>query len=197
MGGNLPVVSELLRVLQPLGFDQGLVDARYRLEKKPLEKYAEKLTDLPEGKFICLHPFAGSPKRCAEISLWGQFAQYLKNKGESIIWVGAPNELKRLEVLGESAPKAAERSDYYVGESIQAMSALLARAKAYVGHDSGPLHIAAGLQVPVLGLFLAGLSPRTLPQGLGLAETIRLNSPKELSFHAWCEAWAALDKQLP
>lgn len=125
-----------------------------------------------------------------------KFADYLKSTGENIIWVGATQELDRLESLKDMAPKLEERSDYYVGSTIKAMSALISKAKAYVGHDSGPLHIAAGLRVPVLGLYLAGLSPRTLPTGLGLAETIRLDSPRDLDLETWCNAWESLKKAI-
>ena len=46
-------------------------------------------------------------------------------------------------------------------------AAALSLASIFVGHDSGPLHIAGAFGVPVVGIFAPGQPDRTFPQGIG------------------------------
>ena len=56
-------------------------------------------------------------------------------------------------------------------------AAALCGASLFIGHDSGPLHIAGALGVPVVGIFAPGEPLRTLPQGIGPSRMLARPSP--------------------
>jgi ADP-heptose:LPS heptosyltransferase len=46
-------------------------------------------------------------------------------------------------------------------------AAAISLSTLFVGHDSGPLHLAGAFGVPVVGIFAPGEPRRTFPQGKG------------------------------
>jgi len=56
-------------------------------------------------------------------------------------------------------------------------AAALSAAELFIGHDSGPLHIAGAFGVPVVGVFAPGQPDRTFPQGMGPSRVISGPSP--------------------
>jgi ADP-heptose:LPS heptosyltransferase len=83
----------------------------------------------------------------------------------SVLWVGMPQELHEVRrTLDRTA-------DLYVDQigdgSLAATAFALSRATMLVGHDSGPMHLAASFGVPVVGVFAPGQPARTFPQGPG------------------------------
>ena len=59
-------------------------------------------------------------------------------------------------------------------------AAALADASLFVGHDSGPLHVAGALGVPVIGIFAPGEPQRTFPQGVGRSRMLARPSPANI-----------------
>src|SRR5262249_39796058 len=55
------------------------------------------------------------------------------------------------------------------GLSLGAYAAILAGAEAVIANDSGPMHLAAAVGVPVLGIFGVSDPSRTRPWGGGFA----------------------------
>lgn len=55
----------------------------------------------------------------------------------------------------------------WLGEpgEIPLLAGLIQRAQLYIGNDTGPMHIAAAVGVPVVGVFGGGTFPRFLPVG--------------------------------
>jgi ADP-heptose:LPS heptosyltransferase len=162
---------------QPLPKMPG-IPVPYRLDRG---KVRSSGVTLPQGT-VALHPFAGSARRCLPVSLWKDFAQRLCESGRPVLWIGSSAELEALR-----EPSIVDGSEYFVDRlpgiprglagSIQA----LASCSAFVGHDSGPLHIAGGLGLPVLGIFAPGEPGRTFPQGLGPRRWVHRGTPGEFS----------------
>ena len=61
--------------------------------------------------------------------------------------------------------------------SLASTAAALSRATCMVGHDSGPLHLAAAFGVPVVGVFAPGQPERTFPQGAGVWRMLHRKAP--------------------
>jgi ADP-heptose:LPS heptosyltransferase len=59
-------------------------------------------------------------------------------------------------------------------------AAALSLASGFVGHDSGPLHVAGAFGVPVVGVFAPGEPKRTFPQGVGPWRMIHRTTPNEI-----------------
>jgi ADP-heptose:LPS heptosyltransferase len=97
--------------------------------------------------------------------------------GFDIALIGAPSEVGTTALAAAAAPRAraAERLlDLSGGLSLGELVALLSRADLVVSNDSGPMHLAAALGVPTLGLFGPETPRRYGPIG---ARTAALSDP--------------------
>jgi ADP-heptose:LPS heptosyltransferase/GT2 family glycosyltransferase len=56
---------------------------------------------------------------------------------------------------------------------IPLMAALLATAKFYLGNDTGPMHLAASVDVPLVGIFGGGFWPRFKPVGRQVVSVVQ------------------------
>ncbi len=176
-----PILEELGRLLEPLGIkNPSLV---YRLDTSKLNsKHARVSSFMQDRSYVALHPFAGSQSRCVSLEEWISVASELASNGTQILWIGNSKELMALKQRSD-----ANTSWHYVDDlshgSLAMVAAAISRAKLFIGHDSGPMHIAAALSVPTLGVFAPGEPARTFPQGPGRWRIIARSSPLEISAH--------------
>ncbi|MEO0652126.1 MAG: glycosyltransferase family 9 protein, partial [Planctomycetota bacterium] len=72
-----------------------------------------------------------------------------------VVLIGAPSEREWTGAVAALAPAVPDDAllDLSGRLSIGGLHALLARAGVFVGNDSGPMHLAAALGVPTIGLF--------------------------------------------
>ena len=168
-----PVLSEMARLLAPLGIDTGTL--RYRLDASALATRRQRLSALVSRRYAALHPFASKENRCVSLPVWIELAQSLAARGMSILWIGGANELNRLRA--NSAPAEWRYIDQVGDGTLADTAAALADAALFVGHDSGPLHVAGALGVPVVGIFAPGEPRRTFPQGIGKSRMLARPSP--------------------
>jgi ADP-heptose:LPS heptosyltransferase len=174
-----PVLQELSRLLGPLGI--GPTPLVCRLDAEPLaERRAKLAAVVGDGRLAVIHPFAGDTARCAPLSEWGRFAQGLRSKGFSPLWIGTGPELKSLrERLG--APKGHWWLDRQGDGILADAAAAISLAEVFAGHDSGPLHLAAAFGVPCLAVFSPGEPRRTFPQGQGPWRLLSRPAPQDVS----------------
>jgi ADP-heptose:LPS heptosyltransferase len=195
MNREQAVVPQMLRLLSPFqDVSPGTQQPVYRLELRDEPQLKNPLVNT--GKpLVILHPFAGSPKRCAPLSLWLDFALALKDQGFQLLWLGAATELKR---LGEhrQAFQPFEYADYYERTGLGDFAGIMQKAYAYVGHDSGPLHFAHGLGAPAFGLYLPSEYKRTFPQGPSRSYMLHRSSPSDLTLQDWMAAWREFTSHL-
>ena len=166
------VVNELLRLLPPIGGETKV--PHYQL----LEPKSPQVTS-PEIPFIAMHPFAGHPRRCASLDFWNKLGNELKAKGHKVIWVGAQHELERFRK--SFAYNDDEFIQHYMKEdNLFNVASFVKNSKLFIGHDSGPLHVAGALDVKTLGFYLPSEYKRTFPQGPGTSRWIVESSPNDL-----------------
>jgi ADP-heptose:LPS heptosyltransferase len=172
-----PVVREQARLLSALGIAPE--NPCYRLDASRLEPAVDRgLHELPP-RFAAFHPFASTRDRCVPLLEWARLADTMADRSLPVLWIGTARELDELR-----AATTGNQSLYMdrIGDgSVRATAAALARASLFVGHDSGPLHIAAGFGVPVVGVFAPGQPDRTFPQGPGAWRMIHRPSPDSIS----------------
>ena len=158
-----PVLTEIARLLEPLGIAGKTL--RYRLDPAPLQERRERLAATIPRPYAALHPFASKENRCVALPVWIDVAQMLAERGLHVIWIGSSAELNRIRASADTPTwQFVDR----VGDgSLANTAASLADASLFIGHDSGPLHIAGALGVPVVGVFAPGEPLRTFPQGVG------------------------------
>ena len=170
---RVPVLSELSRLLVPLGAPHESL--RYRLDASLLTAHRERLARIIEQPYAALHPFASKENRCVPMPVWREVARRLGERGLTVLWVGSREELGALRATGnEHSWRFMDRdSDGTLADTAAALSA----ATIFVGHDSGPLHVAGAFGVPVVGIFAPGEPLRTFPQGVGPSRMLVRPSP--------------------
>jgi ADP-heptose:LPS heptosyltransferase len=158
-----PVVQEQARLLEPLGIQSE--NPHYELDVRRLEPRAlDAANELPP-RFVALHPFASQRDRCVPLVEWIRLAFALHAHDVPVVWVGMPHELN--ELRRSFSHPVAWYVDFIGDGSLSVTAAVLSRASVFVGHDSGPLHVAAAFGVPSVGVFAPGQPDRTFPQGPG------------------------------
>jgi ADP-heptose:LPS heptosyltransferase len=174
-----PVVEEVLRLLEPLGIRGS--PARYQLDPSRLTNELATVVDsMNKGDYVVLHPFAGSEARCVPLGEWVPVANDLSSLGMQILWIGTTTELERVRQRAD-ARQEWRYSDILFNADLTMSAVAMSRAKLFIGHDSGPMHIAAALGIPTVGVFAPGEPERTFPQGTGLWRIISRVSPREIT----------------
>jgi heptosyltransferase-2 len=172
-----PVLTELARLLEPLAAGAGPL--RYRLDPSPIEPRRRRLAAALVQPFAALHPFASKANRCVALPVWVALARRLAERGLAILWVGSRAELEPLR-------EKDNRDDWQFVDrdgdgSLADTAAALSMAALFVGHDSGPLHIAGAFGIPVVGIFAPGEPLRTFPQGVGPSRLLARSSPEGIT----------------
>ncbi len=84
--------------------------------------------------------------------------------GARVVVAAAPNERDQVATLRQAIAPG-DLIDLTQGEDLLVVAACLARARLYVGNDSGLMHLAAAVGAPTLGLFGPSSDKRYRPWG--------------------------------
>jgi len=146
----------------------------------PLDADAErKASSLVKelGQFVILTPGAGWGAKQWPVERYGALARELARDGlRSLVNFGPGENLLADEVEAASSGTARK-----VSCSIAELIALTRRARLLIGGDTGPLHLAAALKVPVVAIFGPTNPARNGPFG---ARAIVLRSAISLTDHS-------------
>lgn len=108
---------------------------------------------LPEGPVVTINPGAayGSAKRWYP-ERFAAVGDYLaQHHGMNIVLIGGPGEV---EIGADIAAAMQAPVHNFVGKtSIRQMMSLIDAASLMVTNDSGPMHVAAGFNVPIVAIF--------------------------------------------
>ena len=113
------------------------------------QRIGQRLAEAGIGEFAILNPGAGWGAKRWPAERYGQVAKALGRDGLRSILNCGPGE----EALAREAEVASEGAAESMKCSITELIALTRRAKLFVGGDTGPLHLAAALRVPVVAIF--------------------------------------------
>ncbi len=106
---------------------------------------------LNNAKFVLLNPGAGWGAKQWPAERYGEVARALENDGiRAVVNIGPTPAEKQ---LGDAVKKSSNGSARAVTCSIGELIALVRRASLFIGGDTGPMHLAAILGVPVVALF--------------------------------------------
>ncbi|MFI5344855.1 MAG: glycosyltransferase family 9 protein [Elusimicrobiota bacterium] len=179
---DTPIVGEWARLLAPLGADPSLAVMTLEVPSSLTASRAALAARLGPGPIAAVHPFAGDARRCAPPSFWIDLLRRLRADGiKKAVVIGAPAESRAFAAeisAAEGFPEVLAAADFGGGALADALLAV-SLSQVFIGHDSGPLHCAAGLGVPSLGLYLPGDYPRAMPQGRAAWKTVRRSSPSD------------------
>ncbi|MEW6511514.1 MAG: glycosyltransferase family 9 protein [Bacteroidota bacterium] len=103
--------------------------------------------------YIVVHPFSGWEYRSWPIDAFARFTEsVLEEFGHDVVFVCHESERSQLDPLRELFHDS-PRVRFFPSNDLIETAAVLRGADVFVGNDSGPLHLAALLGVPVIGLF--------------------------------------------
>jgi len=126
--------------------------------------------------FIILNPGAGWGAKQWPAERYGQVAKELARDGlKSLINFG-PSEQKLVRVVEHASGGAAQG----LACSVTQLIALTRRARLFIGGDTGPLHLAAALRIPVVAIFGPTNPARNGPYG---TSSVVLRSSSSITSH--------------
>ncbi|QEL66359.1 heptosyltransferase III [Oryzomicrobium terrae] len=111
---------------------------------------------LAPGAFIHLHPASRWMFKGWTTQAWIALATQLVNRGQHLVFSGAPGAAEEglVAAIIAALPAAPGKAVSLAGQlSLKELAALTARARAFVGVDSAPMHIAAAMGTPAVALF--------------------------------------------
>lgn len=116
------------------------------------------------GAFAVLHPAARKPLKRWPPEYYAALAEkFYREKGWNVVVVGMDEDIDTLRAIAVAASVPVH---ILVDEPLLHFAALVAQAQAFVGNDSGPMHIAAAVGAPVVGLFGPGSPELFHPVGM-------------------------------
>lgn len=154
-GPVLPIHRQLLGALEPLG----LAEAPHPLPPPAFARFEG-------GGPVVLAPGSGGRAKRWPLSAWARVDAALRGLGHDVRWVAGPVEAEEVATWPVD-PCRVFRTD------LDATADLAARARAWVGVDSGTSHLAAWVGCPTIVLFGPTDPARWGPPGatiLGLSD---------------------------
>jgi heptosyltransferase I len=141
------------------------------------EELSEDLVQPGVGDYAILNPGAGWGAKRWPAERYGEAAVRLAREGIRCLVNYGPGE----EDLWERVKAASNGVVRPTKTSVTGLIALTRAAKLFIGGDTGPLHLAAALQVPAVAIFGPTDPARNGPYG---TRSIVLRSPRSPTTHA-------------
>jgi heptosyltransferase I len=118
------------------------------------------------GRAVLISPCSSHPKRNWRADRYAAVADWvIEHTGRPVVLVGGPSTTER--ATGDAIVAAMRRRpvDLIGRDTLGQSLAMLERAACVVAPDSGPVHFAAALGTPVVGLYASTWSRRSGPLG--------------------------------
>ena len=163
----LSIVSQIAG--QPLSY----VPPLFPVDRAAEAWAAQTLAQIGSDRFAILNPGAGWGAKCWPAESFGAVAVALRQFGLAILINYGPGE----ELLANAVHQASHGAALPVKGSVGELIALTRRAALFVGGDTGPMHLAAALRVPVVALFGPTRPERNGPYG---TQSVVLRSPESV-----------------
>jgi heptosyltransferase-1 len=137
----------------------------------------QRLAEYGVSGFAILNPGAGWGAKRWPAERYGEVARKLADQGIRSILNCGPGEEELVRVVETASGGTARAMSCTISELI----ALTRRARLFIGGDTGPLHLAAALRVPVVAIYGPTDPARNGPYG---TRSVVLRSPESVTSHA-------------
>ncbi|MDA8242873.1 MAG: hypothetical protein M0025_01990 [Elusimicrobia bacterium] len=129
----------------------------------------------PPGRRAAVHPFSGNAARNLPGEVWLDIIAGLRARGFEVTVIGSAAEKASFPPGADAAFSCDSAPD------LRGLASLISGAALFIGHDSGPLHMAAALGAPSVGIIQDYKIPVIGPRGSGPLElAVFSGSPSEL-----------------
>jgi heptosyltransferase-1 len=131
------------------------------------------------GEYVVVGPGGSWRAKCWPAQRFGELCRALEqNRGLRVVLIQGPGEKS---VVEEVARAAAPARPVILATTIEELMGLVAHAQCVIAVDSGPLHLAAALGTPVVGLYGPTDPARNGPFAPG-AVIVDKAQPEEISY---------------
>ena len=114
---------------------------------------------------VAIHPGASKQPRAWHAERFAALAAAVRARtGAGFVVLAGPDEEALARAVAARLPETAWTMTP-PGGGLRLSAALLERCRLFVGNDSGPMHLAAALGVPTIGIFGPGRTTNTAPVG--------------------------------
>ena len=164
-GGNRHAVTRYLEVLQRHGVDTTDAHPHLQLTEKELAEARRFFVGEPSQSQlrIGIHPGGNWIYKLWDAQKYAQLATTLSKKlGASLFLFAGPDERELQAQLGGTmhpSPILVKTKE------LRHLAAFIAECDVYIGNDTGPMHIAAAVDTPVVALFGSTNHHRSGPYG--------------------------------
>jgi heptosyltransferase I len=161
-GGREHVQDAMLRFADALGVHEKRVEWNVPLSREAIAYANEQIP--PGTQALIINPCSSIPERNWAAERYAAVAGYAAERhGLRVILAGGPSELER--TMGAAIERAARLPlvNQIGKDTLPLMLGLLARARALLSPDSGPVHMATMVGTPVIGLYAVSNVDRTGP----------------------------------
>ena len=164
--GAVHVVAQYLSLLEPLGVPTAAPEFHLPARPEAERRIADFLDERglkSSDRLVALNPGAGRPDKRWPVSHFRALAERLATEaGARVLLLWGPDEIHMARQIGDgrgSRPVLAPPTD------LDELTALLRRASLMIANDTGPLHLAAAVGTPALGLYGPTRAERNGPYG--------------------------------
>jgi heptosyltransferase I len=172
------VIEQNLSVVEAMiGRNLNVPRIQFPRDPEAEKKIEQRLAEAGLRNFAILNPGAGWGAKRWPAERYGMVARALAEGGLRSIVNYGPSE----ENLAREAADASRGAAFALKTTISELIALTRRAQLFVGGDTGPLHLAAALQVPVVAIFGPTDPARNGPYA---TRSIVLRNPDSPTTHA-------------
>ncbi|MCK5833090.1 O-antigen ligase family protein [bacterium] len=105
----------------------------------------------PEKPIIGFHPGSGGSVLRCQPRIFGEAARLLKESGFSIVVTGGTDDEKSVEEF--LCASGLVDYDFAGKTNISELGKIISKCQVFVAQGTGPLHIASGLGIPVVGVY--------------------------------------------
>jgi heptosyltransferase-1 len=120
-----------------------------RVEFPRDESVEKRIADRHFGDFVLLNPGAGWGAKQWPAERYGQVARQLAEDGIKCLINFGPGEESLVQAVENASGGSAQR----IACSLTELMALTRRARLFIGGDTGPMHLAAVLGIPIVAIF--------------------------------------------
>jgi heptosyltransferase-3 len=111
------------------------------------------LHNVEPRRFIHMHPTSRWMFKAWPSDKYAQLIHELGRNGERVVLTAAPDANERAMIAAIKTELKAPVVDLTGSLTLKELAALTARARAFVGVDSAPMHMAAAMGTPIVALF--------------------------------------------
>lgn len=157
------VVDQYLALLGPLGIATPAVDFRIPVDAAAESRAEDLLAGAgikPHDRLVLVNPGAGRADKRWPLERFRELARRLADEaGARVVVLWGPGEEAEARAIGGAGAVIAPPT------SLRELTALARRARLAIAGDTGPLHIAAAVGTPCLGLYGPTSGVRNGPYG--------------------------------